>query len=563
MIIPSDVNQRLQLYESLARACMVSQMARRAQYNRWKRYYMDGCNEGNNPNRVVNKIYPHVDQLTSFMYAQETTRFAIETGVSSSDLNLAMVPPMNKALNEEWHNSDTDITFGVALTWAWVYGSTFIKPIWRKNGIQAGLVEPHNFGVLREDSPKLTTQEAFCHEYLLTKTQLASELKAAILCNAITQERVNEILNRVEGSGHTAQGDTGGPANIVVTSIQPLVAGNNMMGGIDPNLYLTADYRPRVYDPLIQMRELYVWNDQEGTYQVVTMAEPYVVIWDRPLKGKMGIEGEPPFIQICPSPSLDYFWGYSEVERLVPLQDLRNDRMEQIRRMLDRQTDPPWDMSGYTVTDEIMQAFNTPGGRIASDMPNAKATPHQPQIPDDVFREIRELDTMFEEMSGVNNVLSGRGESGVRSSGHASQLARLGSSRAKKRAMIIEDALENIATYYVRAKRKFDKKRMRTEPIEEGEEAVQFIAEQFTDDFLAKVDAHSNSPIFMEDMRELVFALLKAGVIDKESVLDLVEVSGKQLLKQKLKRKIEPAEARAAAQQARMELLKGGKAGKK
>jgi hypothetical protein len=49
---------------------------------------------------------------------------------------------------------------------------------------------------------------------------------------------------------------------------------------------------------------------------------------------------------------------------------------------------------------------------------------------------------MFEEASGIVNVLQGKGETGVRSSGHASQLARLGSSRARKRALVVEDALE-------------------------------------------------------------------------------------------------------------------------
>ena len=54
------------------------------------------------------------------------------------------------------------------------------------------------------------------------------------------------------------------------------------------------------------------------------------------------------------------------------------------------------------------------------------------------------------EASGVGNVLQGKGEAGVRSAGHASQLARLGSSRAKKRALIIEDSLEKLATLYLK-----------------------------------------------------------------------------------------------------------------
>jgi len=63
-----------------------------------------------------------------------------------------------------------------------------------------------------------------------------------------------------------------------------------------------------------------------------------------------------------------------------------------------------------------------------------------------------------------------------------------------------------------------------------------FIAEQFTKDFMVKVDAHSNSPIFMEDMRTLAFNLFKAQAIDKESLIDLLDPPMKQLLKDKLKK---------------------------
>ena len=118
----------------------------------------------------------------------------------------------------------------------------------------------------------------------------------------------------------------------------------------------------------------------------------------------------------------------------------------------------------------------------------------------------------------------------MRSSGHASQLARLGSSRAKKRALIIEDSLEKLATLYLKCMQVYDATHFT------DMDNNKFIAEQFTQDFVVKVDAHSNSPIFMEDMRELAFNLYKAQVIDKESLLDLLEPPMKQLLKDRLKK---------------------------
>jgi hypothetical protein len=50
-----------------------------------------------------------------------------------------------------------------------------------------------------------------------------------------------------------------------------------------------------------------------------------------------------------------------------------------------------------------------------------------------------------------------------------------------------------------------------------------------------KVDAHSNSPIFTEDLRQLAFNLFKAQAIDREGLIDLLEPPMKQLLKEKLK----------------------------
>ena len=133
--------------------------------------------------------------------------------------------------------------------------------------------------------------------------------------------------------------------------------------------------------------------------------------------------------------------------------------------------------------------------------------------------------------------------SGVRSSGHASQLARLGSSRAKKRALVIEDSLEKLATLYLKCMQAYDATHFN------DTEGLPFIAEQFTKDFVVKVDAHSNSPIFMEDLRNLAFNLFKAQVIDKESLLDLLEPPMKQQLKDRLKKLEKKQETQAMAQQ--------------
>jgi hypothetical protein len=305
-------------------------------------------------------------------------------------------------------------------------------------------------------------------------------------------------------------------------------------------------YKASVAEDTVEMTELWVWNDDTRDYQVVTKADPDIIIYDRPGE-QVFLKGELPFVQVCPNPLYDYYWGGSEVQRMVFLQELRNKRMTEILDLLSKQVSPPTALIGFTgMIDEKNFALNRAGGLLASDMPNAKVERMAPQIPPDLFKEIDKIDAMFEEVSGIGNVLQGKGESGVRSSGHASQLARLGSSRAKKRALIIEDSLEKLATLYLKCMQVYDNTHFK------DMEGRPFIAEQFTKDYVVKVDAHSNSPIFMEDMRQLAFNLFKAQVIDKESLLDLLEPPMKQLLKDRLK-KMEAKQEKAQAMQAQQE----------
>jgi len=77
-----------------------------------------------------------------------------------------------------------------------------------------------------------------------------------------------------------------------------------------------------------------------------------------------------------------------------------------------------------------------------------------------------------------------------------------------------------------------------------------FIASNCLKNYAVKVDAHSNSPIFMEDLRQLAFNLFKAQVIDKESLLDLLEPPMKQQLKDRLRNgsRTSPASGYAASE---------------
>jgi hypothetical protein len=207
---------------------------------------------------------------------------------------------------------------------------------------------------------------------------------------------------------------------------------------------------------------------------------------------------------------------------------------------------------------EIQYALDTPGGFLNQPDPGgltAKADRVKIEIPEDLYARIDRIDAMFEDMSGLPASTQGKNAPGVRSGGHATELAKLGSSRARKRAMIVEDSLENYATIMLKLLQKYDPAILAA-PAVPGEDAgkeLRFVAKQFTEDYTVKVDAHSNSPIFVDDMTNLAFQLLKVKAITRKRLLDMLPVPMRQQLKAELANEIEPAEKRAAEAQQKLE----------
>lgn len=406
----------------------------------------------------------------------------------------------------------------------------FLKMIVRRKEIVPYLVDPHSFGVLREDMPFLDDQEAFAHKYTVSASTLPRLLDA--------HPRKQQILDSVSKSLKAEDGDIPTGIGRIVMSTFPMTNAPNGPGIAPVATNVAYGYRPKVADERVEFTELWVWDDDANDWNVVTIAGGGVVVYDR---SNFYLPGECPFVQVCPNPSYDYFWGHSEVDKLTSLQDFRELRMNQIRELLDRQVKPPTTAKGMWqgIPDETQYSFNVFGGGMVSQDPTAEMKVWTPTVPSDTFTEVRAIDEMFNEMTGLSNLVQGKGEAGVRSKGQTTELARLGSARIKKRALIIEDSLDKVGTLYLKLTQQHD------DTVLRNEKGEKFIAEQFTKDSTVKVDAHSSSPIFVEDQKTLAFDLMGAHAIDRHSLLDLTDPPQKQSLQERLK-KIEAAEAEAA-----------------
>ena len=542
MKIPSDSLERDIFYEDLIAKCTSSQADRQQFYDFLRAFYLFGTDGS-----VVapfNKIFPHIDLLAAFLYSSETTKFMTQLGVSAKEVEHKRVSSLNKGVNDIWLASNTDRIVSYATTWGLVYGSEIVKCGFRVNEhtktltLQPASVHPGSMGVLREDVPYIDQQEAITHSYYITKSQLESELK--------DHPEKEKILANANTTTGTTDEQPSGVARLIMGAMSPM--NGNVSGEVEMGSGVNVDYIADIAEEMIQMVELWVWDDDLNDYRTVTKIKDGATIYDRK---NIFLTGEQPFVFISPNPLPFYIWGMSEVSGLIPLQAWRNKRIEQIQKLLDLQVTPPTAISGYGIIEEKYAAFLA--GGLISPMDgmgmNGKVERFAPDISSDIYSMIHEIDQSFNEHSGLPNTLQGKGDTQVRSGKQASELSRLGSARIKRRSLVEEDSLEHIATIYLKLMQRYDT------TVYTDESGVAFTAEQFTNDFVVKVDAHSNSPIFIEDKKELAFQLYEQKIISAERVLEMIDAPDKEIMKRELK-EIQAQQAAAHKEAEAFELKK-------
>ena len=263
MKIPTNLLDREEFYLDIIRKCLVSRESRRTDYSYLRNWYLFGNGPDEAP-ALYNKIYPHIDQLTSFVYSAETTRFSIELGAAVKETEHSKIPSLTRALNDEWLNSNADQVFSSAVSWAFCYNSSFIKLI-VKDGIHPYMVEPSCIGVLREDSPYMDRQEAIVHTYYITKSELYARL--------YSHPKRDEIVHRITLIEHERTETSNGIDRIIMSQTDPTLYGN-----VNLDLSGMNRYKAEVAEPTVEMTELWIWNDDTKDYQVVTKADPDVII---------------------------------------------------------------------------------------------------------------------------------------------------------------------------------------------------------------------------------------------------------------------------------------------
>lgn len=539
MKIPKNEIDRHILYRDVSDACLRSRDDRITDYVRREAYYLNGSESGQPP-ATFNKIYPSIQNLVAFLFSADSTRYTVDLDAEVPRGEIEKIPPVAKYINDRWWQSDSDAVAAQCAEWALVYNSMLMKSLWVHGQFHAYAVRPHDFGVYQEDVTTVDDQEAVVHVYAMPMPALERMLEG--------HPRKDQIMKQVQPkAGRDEQPDR--VSQLILTASAPITPSNpNMVGALASNaLRSSPNYEPTLPDDMVEMRELWVWNDEESDYQVVTMASN-VTVFDR-LAGddKQGkqlfVKGENPFTLFCPSPKYNYFFGTSDVERVSLLQDLLTKRNEEFDNLLEKQVKPPGFGRGYT--DEQMLALTVIGGIANSSDPTADYKQLIPEIPQHLLTAFEMVNDGFADSLALHNILQGKGEPGVRGRGHAQELARISSARIKRKAMTVEDSLEKVGSLMLKLMAQNDDTVLYTDSGEK------FVLAQFPKECAVRVDAHSNSPIFAEDNENRANTMLEAKIIDGESYIDLTKPPMAEVLKKRYKdlQKKKEAEILLQAQQ--------------
>lgn len=512
----------------------------------FKSYFWAGTDQG--VQARYNRCGPHCDRLASYLFSPSDVRFSIELDQTQDPADHSNAESAERYLNREFHRCGVDIEIGSGVLWGLVKGATILKTVWGFNGLEPWLIQPEFFAVLRDDIADLDRQEAFVHTTYMTP----SSFKRTIVEHPERKAILEDIENKNAAKDVSSAED---PLHqLFVGMINPLPLSGKSSGSGQVNVPATPEpmLAATVQQRLIRIDELWVQDDERQDWTTIRMIDDVLVEGRFKRRNLSGVEGHTGFHKLSPNETDGYFWGSSEIQQIYKLQDLLNDQLRDVARIMRLRADPPRVGMGFSgLTLEKYKQLRRPGGWHAEDTPGAKIESLAPELPPELFKAIENTLAYFDDVAGFAPIMQGQGETGVRTQSQAQTLTRNASPRMRDRALLLERQVIDVGD--------FDLKLLQNKQAEifTAEKGGEFLLSQLPEDYRVTIDSHTSSPAFMEDHRNLAFQLARFGAIDHEELIMLTHPPHEDTLRKRAK---ERAAAQAKMMQEHPEMFaKGGK----
>jgi hypothetical protein len=546
VIIPKDGKNLVRWTQELIDECTVSVERRRQEYSTWKQLFYTGSTTGT-PSKH-NRCYSHIDKLSSFIFSPTDVRFDLECESDDEKQWTERLDVAARYLNRQFVRQKCDLAFSEAVLWSLIKGSTIIKQVWGRGGLEPWVIQPEFFGVLREDIPSLDRQDAFVHTFYLTPTQFRRLLgerpdKEEILRQATAGFAPTD--SEVTGESYGADMVTAGSASIPGILL-PGQQGQQQRGAVD---WITNPAGPMlaqgVANQLIRVDDLWVMDDDREDWTTIRYVAPDLIIEGRYRRRNLSdIPGSHPFVRVCSSEVPNYFWGRSELANVYENQKLLTARVNNLDAMFNLIAKPARSFRGFSgLTEDKARALLSPGGILTDPSPTGEIKDLAPTIPPGAMEYINTLDSWFNEAAGFTAIMQGQGEPGVRAGSHADTLLRTSSPRLRTRALIVEKQVADFGEICLKMLQTKDARILMA-----GTDNA-FLLDTLPEDLEVTVDSHTSSPAFSGDNANMAMALKRAGAIDDETLIEMMHPPRQDRLVARVK-------AREDAQSQQMQELK-------
>lgn len=550
MIFSSDPKQATKQWFQVVQDCMVSRNDRAMKARRLRMWRYLGASDGSIA--IYNKLNNHIIRLATFLFSPGDLRYLLEFDHRVAAPVLTQSEAAARVLTKKVEAAGLDMVFANAVEENELYGSSVVKLGWGNRGLKGHIVFPWSFGVLREDVANLDDQEAMCEINYLTGAEfwrlirhLPDAAKIFKSAKAYARRKTN-----------TSDADTYFHQVLIASQGQPVDTSGLSLpeppGGMvdlaaDPLVGVIA---PRVLEDTFPVYELTVLDDDFGDYITVQLVEPDILIAPQLRRRNLFVEGMHPYVLVQTNHQEGYIWGRSSLVDLMMLQDLLRERLQDVRKLMGMQYDRLMAIIGGSgITAERYAQFRSAG--YATFEPGTELKDLTPQMPADAFLEIKTILEMMNDAGGTPAILRGEGEAGVRAGVHAKTLTKTASPVLRDKSIKVE---RQCAEMGFKCLRLLQNKWPMAVATDDGQE---FLLAQLPDEVRVVVDSHSASPLFEEDTLQKSLILEKAGAVDPMTLLDLVHMPMKDLLKERLKQRM--AEQAAFIQQHPELLQKGHK----
>ena len=558
--LPTNERELLSRVQNIIEDCRASQRVRSNLYRGINLAIETGRMDGSQA--IFNLLYAHVDRLASHLYSPVDLRFSIMFDEDYGAEWTAKAKRAAKLLTQDWKRSNTDLIFGDGVFEALKYGTVILKqwPSVTSSGRvvhNSKLVFPWMFGVYNERRTDLTAEQpAMVETVALTMPEVWRRVRM--------MPDAEKIYRRIEGSaGQRQAGELDlGFYHQVIPSAQIQFDNLQIPGGV---VSVTSPANQALYGAIVKakvvlMHEVWVWDrDDWATIQII---EPDIIIEPRVklrniLFSEAGDVGSKrrkrrddnandnddgdarhPYTQIQINRTADNFWGRSEISDLLLPQDFLASTAEDGRRMLQLQVDKILAFTGWEGDmDEVYGNFKRTGWISIPDQ-NSKIQDVTPPFPAELPRTMDSIMANMERIGGFDNLLSGRGEPGVRAGNQASTMMKAASPRLRDRSLLAERQCSTAADLWLAIREAKDGRLYWADGTnDKSREATQFFLGDIPDDRFVTVDSHSGSPIFADDHAQEGAFALKSGVIGPEDWLEDSTLPNKEVKLERLKQR--------------------------